>query len=337
MHMRIAGIMLAGLTTAGPAVAQNPAPVRQTSASAPAGVAATVNGLPIAEIAVQRALKRVPPEKHAEARKEILDYLVDNVLVDQYLAAQKIAVDAKEVQTRLGEIAAEMQKQKRDMATMMKEMNLSDEEMRTQVAADIRWEKFAAARATDAVLKDMFQKNQDMFDGSMVRARHILITPAAGQTVDTAKALLQSARKEILAAGDAAVAKLPPTSDHIAKSQARAHAVEEAFARAAEKHSMCPSKKEGGDLSWFPRAGSMVEPFARAAFALKPYEVTDVVATQFGLHLIMATGRKAGQPVVYEKVREEVKEVYCGQMREQLCVQLRATAKINIGGPTTKQ
>jgi peptidyl-prolyl cis-trans isomerase C len=341
MRMRILGILVTGLAMAGVALAQNPPQGRPTSSAGAAAVnvtAATVNGTPISEITVQRALKRVPPDKHAEARKEILDMLVDNSLIEQYLVQQKVVVDQKEIQGRMAEFQAEMQKQKKDMATMMREMNLSDEEMRYQIAADLRWEKFANSKATEPVLQDMFQKNQIMFDGSKVRARHILLTPSGNQTIETAKAQLLAVKKEVLAAGDAAVAKMPATADATAKNQAHAQAVEQAFSKAAEKYSACPSKQVGGDLDYFPRAGSMVEPFAKAAFALKPYEVSEPVATQFGMHLIMATGRKAGTPVTYDKVKEEVKEIYCGQMREQLCAQLRATAKINIGGAAaTKQ
>jgi parvulin-like peptidyl-prolyl isomerase len=335
MRIRILGILITGLATVGAAFGQNPPQGRPTSAAANAnGVAATVNGVPIAEITVQRALRRVPPDKHTEARKDILDMLIDNSLIEQYLVQQKVNVDQKEVQSRLAELQAEMQKQKQDMATMMREMNLSDEEMRYQVAADLRWEKFENIKATEPVLQDMFQKNPVMFDGTRVRARHILIKPDGKQTTEAAKAQLQSIKKEVLAAGDAAVAKLPPTTDATAKSQARATAVEEAFSKAAEKYSACPSKQVGGDLDYFPRAGSMVEPFARAAFALKPYEVSEPVATQFGMHLIMATGRKAGTPVTYDKVKDIVHEVYCMQMREQLAAQLRTTAKINIVGAT---
>lgn len=335
MKIRVLGVLLTGVAVVGPAWGQNPPAGKTTSMAAPAAAAAaaTVNGLPVAEVTVQRALKRVPQDKHAEARREILDMLIDNTLIEQYLVQQKVAVDAKEIQARLDEFQAEMQRQKKDMAAMMREMNLSDEEMRYQIAADLRWEKFATSKATEPVLQEMFQKNQIMFDGTKVRARHILITPAANASVESAKAQLLGLKKSILAAGDAAVAKMPPSSDATAKNQARNAAVEDAFAKAAEQHSACPSKQTGGDLDYFPRAGSMVEPFAKAAFALKPYEVSDVVATQFGLHLIMATGRKAGSPVTYDKVKEEVKEIYCGQMREQLCAQLRSTAKISVNNP----
>ncbi|MBX7104982.1 MAG: peptidylprolyl isomerase [Gemmataceae bacterium] len=307
-------------------------PVQQVSATA-VGPAVVVNGQAISEQAVQRALKRVPPAEHAKARPEIIDFLVDNLLVDQYLIAQKVNVTPAEVQARIGEIQAEMTKAKQDFGKMMKDLNLTDEELRTQIAADLRWEKFAIGRATDPALADMYKNNEDMFNGSMVRARHILITPPAGdaQAAAAAKANLANIRKEVIAAGDAAVAKVPANVDAMTREKARAAAMEEAFSAAAGKYSACPSKKEGGDISWFPRAGSMVEPFAKAAFALKPFEISDVVPTQFGFHLIMATGRKPGQTVTFDKVKDEVKELFCAQLREALCTHLRQTAKITAG------
>jgi len=325
------GSVVMGLTATGGVAAQS-SPVQQASATAPAAAAALVNGQPVSETAVQRALKRVPPTEHAKARPEILDFLIDNLLIEQHLLAQKIAVDPKEVETRIGEIKGEMAKQKQDFAKMLQELNLTEAELRSQIAADLRWEKFALAQANDAALKQMFDKNTEMFDGSMVRARHVLITPASPdpKAVEQVRATLTAVRKEVQAAGDAAAAGLPPTTDPMAKEQARARAMEAAFAKAAEKYSACPSKKEGGDISWFPRAGSMVEPFARAAFALKPYELSDVVATPFGLHLIMVTGRKPGVVTTYDKVKDEVREVYCGQLREGLCRQLRQSAKITV-------
>jgi hypothetical protein len=58
----------------------------------PDTVAATVNGQPIPEVAVLRALKKVHPEQQAQVRPEIINFLVDKTLVDQFLAQAKIAV-----------------------------------------------------------------------------------------------------------------------------------------------------------------------------------------------------------------------------------------------------
>ena len=86
------------------ASAQPPA-VPAAPAAAP-GVAARVNGQPIPETAVHRALDRVPPDKRDEARHEILDTLIDTALLDQYvLQLPQFAADKKDVDQKEDESA----------------------------------------------------------------------------------------------------------------------------------------------------------------------------------------------------------------------------------------
>jgi peptidyl-prolyl cis-trans isomerase C len=314
------------------------APPAPTAKAAPptrpaTDVAATVNGQPILEGAVQRGLNRYPPERWAEARAELLNYLIDNALLDQYVMQFQIKVEKAEVDKKIEDIKAEIKKtQKKEFDKFLADMKLTEAELREHVTADLRWEKFATNQATDKVLLDLFNSNKEMFDGSMMRARHILLAPGDDpRAAAAAMEQLQTVKKQIEAAVAAGLAKLPADADAAAREKERVRLTDEAFAAKAKEISVCPSKAQGGDLEeWFGRVGIMVEPFSRAAFALKPYQISDVVKTQFGYHLILATERKPGKEVKFEAVKEEVKEVYYDKLREAIVAQVRPKAKIEI-------
>jgi parvulin-like peptidyl-prolyl isomerase len=325
-------VLLAGLL-GGLAMAQEKTlPPPGTASTVPNDdVAATVNGEKIPEIAVLRALKTVPPDKHHEARAEIVNFLVDNALIEQHLVAQAVTVDQKEVDTRLAEMKAQLDKEKLTYDKVLHDMMLTEQELRSHVMAEIRWQKFVDGQANEKTLRELFDRSPDMFDGSMVHARHILLSPPSGdaKAVEQARQQLTAIKKQVEDQVAAGMAKLPANSDNLAKEKERGRLMEDAFATIAKEKSACPSNKQGGDVGWFPRSGSMVEPFAKAAFALKPYQMSDVVTTQFGLHLILAVDRKPGKTdVKFEDAKDDVKDVFAGRLRENLCEQLRAKAKI---------
>jgi parvulin-like peptidyl-prolyl isomerase len=294
--------------------------------------AATVNGEPILEKSVQRALRPVPKEHQARARQEILNFLVDNLLIEQYLIKQKIDAPKAEVEARMQKIKEEAAKNKQDLAKLLDDLMLTEAELRDQVAADLRWETYVKARANDQAVAAFFAANKEWFDGSQVRARHVLVAAAPdadAQTKMAAKTKVMGLKKQIDDQVAKAMALVPGNADTQTKAQARAKALNEAFATATSQ-SDCPSKKAGGDLGWFFRVGNMVEPFARAAFGLQVDQMSDVVETQFGYHLILVTNRMPGKDVKLSDIKDDVREVMADRFREELLPQLRQTAKVEI-------
>lgn len=316
-----------------PSFAQAPqgaaAPAPAAAANA---VAATVNGQPVPEMALYRALRPVPPPKQAEARAEILNYLIDNIIIDQYLKEQKIDVTPAEVDGRVAEMQKQLQAQKLEFAKVLKDMMLTEAELREHIAAEIRWEKYVNSRATEAMLREMFTKSPESYDGTLVHARHILLTPppADAKANEEAKAQLLAIRNQLEAQVAQELAKLPPTADALTRQRERARVLDETFGAIAKQKSACPSKEQGGDVGSFPRTGHMVEPFAAAAFALKPYELSNVVTTQFGHHLILCVERRPGKETKFEDAKENIKEVYSGQLHDAIIAQLRPKANIAV-------
>src|SRR5262249_35178493 len=155
-------------------------------------------------------------------------------------------------------------------------------------------------RVSDADLKRYYDENKDFFDQVTVRASHIVIrVPATG---DPAK---------IAADREAARAKLLALRQEIVAGKLD-------FAEADKKHSQCSSAPNGGDLGYFRRKWMLEESLAKTAFGLKVGEVSDVVQSDYGMHLIKVTDRKPGQPSEYEKIKDDVREFYVEEMRQNL-------------------
>jgi peptidyl-prolyl cis-trans isomerase D len=138
---------------------------------------------------------------------------------------------------------------------------------------------------SDADLKTYYEQNaQRLSTPEERRASHILIaSPKTAPAAERAKAAAKAA--ELLAQ----VRKAPDT-----------------FADVARKNSQDPgSAANGGDLDFFAR-GSMVKPFEDAAFAMKKGDISDVVESDFGYHIIKLTDIKPGKQRSFEEMKPEL-------------------------------
>ena len=146
------------------------------------------------------------------------------------------------------------------------------EQKRARVAS-FSVDKFVPqVKVTDAQIQDSFEKNKAEYSKEEVQAQHILlkVSPEAKpEEKDAVRKTAEDLHKKILAGAD--------------------------FSELAKKHSQDPgSKDKGGDLGWFGK-GQMVAPFEQAAFALKKGDVSEIVESSFGLHLIKVLDKRAGR------------------------------------------
>lgn len=309
-----------------------PAPGAPEATATKSKAAAIVNGKEIPEAAVERALKPIAKENHEKARADILNFLIENALVDQYLELLKVTVEPKEVDTQLENFKGEIKKAEQDYAKVLTKMDITEADLKKEIYNQLRWEKFVSTQATDDKLKKLFETSPEIFDGSTVRARHILITPEKQDEATRAASLkkLQDIKLAVEKSIATESAKIPTDADNLTKQKALNKIIEDSFGAAAKAHSACPSKNDGGDLGEFPRMGAMVEPFAKTAFALKLHQLSDPVTTQFGYHLILVTNRKAGEPTKFETVKPAVQEVYGSKLKEAVVQKMKSDPNTKI-------
>ncbi len=143
------------------------------------------------------------------------------------------------------------------------------------------------AEATEEELRAYFDEHK--LGEEQVEARHILIGYREGESEELRQEALVEAVKVL--------------------EEAKAGAD---FAELAQTHSDGPSAPHGGYLGYFPR-GRMVKPFEDAAFSLEPGEISDIVETRFGFHIVKVENRRSRD---FEEMKEEI-ETYVEQPKRQ--------------------
>jgi peptidyl-prolyl cis-trans isomerase C len=294
------------------------APAAPASPAAPVKPAAVVNGEPIAAAELEAVLSQdgpkavqLPEAQRREMRMATLGIMIDNLLLQQFLRQKGPRVDPAEVDKAYADLVEGLKKQGKTLADFLRASAETDAQVKMDIASMLQWRDYVKARVTEDDLKRYYQENKDFFDGVTVRASHIVLRLPAG----TSDADRQQARDKLLALRQEIVSgKLD-------------------FAEAAKKHSQCPTAPKGGDIGTFPRKGAVDESFAKAAFALQVGQVSDVVESGYGLHLIKVTERKPGQPSEFAKIKEAVQDCYVFDMKQSVVAQMRKTSRIEINQP----
>lgn len=278
--------------------AASPAPPPQAApAGPPTQPIATVNGKTVTRADFEQALKVVSrgpqggagPALPAELRTKLLEQLVGQEVLYQEAAKTPPKDLAKQVDTQMQTLRARFP----NPEAFQKELaasGLTEKKLREMASRQATIQSYVAAKiapkvkVTEAEAKKFYDGNRDKMKApEQVKASHILLlVPQGAKPEEKQKALAKAT-----------------------ELQKRAVKGED-FAKLARENSQDPGSKDaGGDLGFFSR-DRMVAPFADAAFALKVGQVSNVVETPFGYHVIKLTDRKTAKEQSFAEEKEKI-------------------------------
>jgi peptidyl-prolyl cis-trans isomerase C len=277
---------------------------RQIAKVDPNEVVVMVNGQAITEGRLQEEInklaKQIQPEifeKNKERiRQQVLGALIGIQLLEERAKAANIVVTEEDINEQIKELASRQNLTVEELKELLQKGSVDFEDWKGQMEFErrARFEKLFdieladEIRVTDNDANNYYTANIKRYEvPEQVRASHILIRP------DTSD---------------------PNTDPNEAKAQALAKAQEllkqikeggADFAELAKASSDSASKEKGGDLGFQPR-GAWVKPFEDAAFALETGQISDVVQTPFGYHIIKVTDRKEAYTRTFDQVKDQI-------------------------------
>ena len=288
---------------------------------------AVVNGTAITkqelDVETQRMVQqmarqgRVPDETiMPQVRKEALSRMIDKELLYQDSQAKEINVTENRVNEELATVKKQFPGDK-EYTEWLATINLSEDDLAREITRGLALEQLIKNHVikevdvTEEESRAFYDQNASLFQKpERVQAKHILIKMEADATDEhkvQARRKIESVRQKAMAGED--------------------------FAALATAHSEGPSSAKGGDLGYFSR-GQMVKPFEDAAFALQTGEISEVVETQFGYHIIKVTDRQKDSVVAYEdaqaQIVERLKQERSRRDFQQYIETLRAKADIKL-------
>lgn len=332
------------------ACAKNDAPTPTVATSAPDEIIATVNERPVSRKLYEMFLQNgrealgINPAKEEDRRKleelreGIVSELVDRALISQEAERRGLQVtperlaetESREI-TKLGGEGL--------FADYLQTHGLARDEYRAVVRDMIYGELMTEEAARQATVSDeeiktyyeAHRKDEPFQLPERITASHILVG-ARPQTVSEQIQREQGLTGDVLAiAVRAELKNRRALAEDLRRNAVQAHA---SFSSLAQKFSDDQATRErGGDLGTFAR-GAHTPAFDDAAFALKSGEVSNVVETEYGYHIIKSRGREPARTASLEEAAPDVRRRLVAQKQAALLAgwlkEARARANVRI-------
>lgn len=303
----VTGLLLAGSV----AFAGGNVEDRSQPATRQAAVAARVNGVEITveeyEQMVSSNIERYeaesqasfPEDQRSMLERRVLDGLITRATLEAETQRLGITVASDEIDAILSQFRGQFPDED-TFRNVLQQQGYTEErfeaELRRQMAIEQLFEQevFAAITVEEQELQDFYEENTMYFEQpEQVSARHIILT-TQGASDDAARSAI---RQEI-------------------EGLRRRIAGGEDFAEVAREHSQDGSAARGGSLGTFGR-GQMVPAFEEVAFSLPVGELSQVVETQFGYHLVEVTERIPARTIPYPEVRGQIEDFLLEDVRNR--------------------
>jgi peptidyl-prolyl cis-trans isomerase C len=311
------GISLAVFTAVLLAVLPGSAAAEETGPRSDAGkaaaVVARVGEQPIYRAELEAALRRGghdrirSPEQRLRLEAETIEQLVDERLLRQRIAHEKIDVDKGQVTTLLEQMRSQFADRNIVFETFLAQSGRDEASLRSQIELDLALNKLIAPRLTTAAIASIFAESPREFDGTRLRVSHIVLRPDLAHGTDALPEMMRKAdaiRREILTGTIT-------------------------FAEAAKKYSAGPSRRRGGDLGYVPRHGAIEEKFSQVAFKLAKGEISKPFVTPFGVHLVTVTDVEPGT-VTVEAVRPQLEKLVAQQAIREIVASGREDTRVTF-------
>jgi len=242
--------------------------------------------------------------------RQVLEKLIEEKLIDQEVKKSGIKISSKEIEATLEEIKRRNAVTQEGLEKALAVEGLTLETYKEQVGKSLQrkklisWSVKVEARDGEKELREFYQKNMDRYrTNETYRPSHILFAIPKEATPEEMGEIRRKAQKvlERIKGG-------------------------EDFGEMALLYSEDASSKNRGDLGFFKK-GELFPAFEREALRLKVGEVSGIVRSEFGFHIIKLLNRKGMDPFPFEEVQERVKADYYESEMEKAFEQYVSTLK----------